>query len=105
MSYVLKRCRLYKTICSFYFGALVGGATCRCQCYGYPYEYYLLHTIFGYSKFEVESSAFLNEKKNLISNFEVENCYNPILRNFALWLKTANVIASWNLLNTCIDTE
>ena len=61
--------------------------------------------IFGYSKFEVESSAFLNEKKNLISNFEVENCYNPILRNFALWLKTANVIASWNLLNTCIDTE
>ena len=59
----------------------------------------------GYSKFEVESSAFLNEKKNLISNFEVENCYNPILRNFALWLKTANVIASWNLLNTCIDTE
>lgn len=59
----------------------------------------------GYTKFEVENSAFLNEKKNLISNFEVENCYNPILRNLALWLKTANVIVSWNLLNTCIDTE
>ena len=65
----------------------------------------LLFIFFGYSKFEVENSAFLNEKKNLISNFEVENCYNPILRNLALWLKTANVIVSWNLLNTCIDTE
>ena len=43
----------------------------------------------GYSKFEVESSAFLSEMKSLISKFEVENGHNPIFQNFDLWLKTA----------------
>ena len=43
----------------------------------------------GYSKFEVESSAFLSEMKSLISKFEVENGHNPIFQNFDLWLKTS----------------